>query len=102
MAHATLAGFRTPGGGAEVKINLRARKHDRDLIDRAASVTRRTRTEFMMDSARRAAVDTLLDQTVFGLDDAGWERFMTDLNAPPEVNPRLRALLSRKAPWDVS
>jgi uncharacterized protein (DUF1778 family) len=37
-----------------VKINIRAARHQRDLIDRAAQVTGKTRTEFMLETACRA------------------------------------------------
>jgi uncharacterized protein (DUF1778 family) len=38
-----------------VKIKLRVASQQRDLIDRAARVTGKTRTEFMLEAAYRAA-----------------------------------------------
>jgi uncharacterized protein (DUF1778 family) len=38
-----------------VKINMRVASQQRDLIDRAARVTGKTRTEFMLEAACRAA-----------------------------------------------
>lgn len=38
-----------------VKINMRVASQQRDLIDRAARVTGKTRTEFMLEAAYRAA-----------------------------------------------
>ena len=58
------------GTAAEVHINLRASRDDRDLIDRAAAVLHTTRTDFMLGSARGAAVDALLDQSFFTPDGA--------------------------------
>lgn len=87
-------------GGSEVKINLRARKQDRDLIDSAAAVARKSRTEFMLDSARQAAVDALLDQRLFALGQREWDEFCAALDAPPRDNPRLRALMRRTFQWD--
>lgn len=87
-------------GSQEVKINLRARKDATDLIDRAAKIQGKTRTAFMLESARRAALDTLLDQRHFFVDGDRWSEFMAVLDAPPEENPALRKLLKRKAPWD--
>ena len=84
----------------EVKINLRARKDDRDLIDRGAAIRRKTRTEFMLDSAREAATNALLDQNFFALDELKWAEFTKALNAPPKDNPRLAALMAKVAPWD--
>jgi len=84
----------------EVKINIRARKDDRDLIDRGAAVRRKTRTEFMLDSAREAATNALLDQNFFALDEQKWAEFTKALNASPTENPRFAALMARAAPWD--
>jgi uncharacterized protein (DUF1778 family) len=41
--------------GDSVKIKLRVASQQRDLIDRAAQVTGKTRTEFMLEAAYRAA-----------------------------------------------
>jgi uncharacterized protein (DUF1778 family) len=92
---------RNDDAGAEVKINLRASTEDRDLIDRAAAARHTTRTEFMLASARRAAVEALLDQSFFVLDAARWDAFAAALDAPPKDNPRLKRLLARKAPWET-
>jgi len=83
-----------------VKINLRARKDETDLIDRAAKVQGKTRTAFMLESARQAALNTLLDQRQFFVDDKRWNDFSAALDAPPENNPALRRLLTEKAPWE--
>jgi uncharacterized protein (DUF1778 family) len=84
----------------EIQINLRARKDDRDLIDRAAAATHKTRTAFMLESARQAAIDTLLDQRFFALDTGQWDAFTEALNAPVRPNPRFQALMAKKAPWE--
>jgi uncharacterized protein (DUF1778 family) len=83
-----------------VKINIRAARHQRDLIDRAAQVTGKTRTEFMLETACRAAEDALLDQRVFFADEEQYKRFNEALDAPAQSNEMLKALLSRKAPWE--
>jgi uncharacterized protein (DUF1778 family) len=41
-------------------LNLRVKPEDRTLIDRAASLLGKSRTNFLLDSARRAAQDALL------------------------------------------
>ncbi|MBT3627761.1 MAG: DUF1778 domain-containing protein, partial [Rhodospirillaceae bacterium] len=51
-------------------INLRASAEQKALIDRAASHLGKTRTEFMLDSAREAAENALLDQRLFLLNDS--------------------------------
>ncbi len=81
-------------------INLRASAEQKALIDRAASRLGKTRTEFMLDSAREAAENTLLDQRLFLLDDSDYERFVARLDAPVEPSDALKKLLATPAPWE--
>ncbi len=80
-------------------INLRIEAHTRQLIDDAAAVLGKTRTEFMIDSARREAIDVLLDQRLFALDPERYDAFMHALDNPPAPGPKLRALLRRVPAW---
>lgn len=88
-------------GGADAKgsINLRIETQTRRLIDDAAAVLGKTRTEFMIDSARSLAIDVLLDQRLFVLDSARYDAFVHALDSPPAPGPKLRALLRRKPAW---
>ncbi len=45
-------------------VNLCVRRDIRSLIDRAANAQVKTRSDFMIDAARRAAEEFLLDQTL--------------------------------------
>jgi uncharacterized protein (DUF1778 family) len=80
-------------------INLRIEAQTRQLIDDAAAVLGKTRTEFMIDSARARAVDVLLDQRLFVLDAARFDAFVHVLDNPPAPGPKLRALLRRTPAW---
>jgi uncharacterized protein (DUF1778 family) len=84
---------------AKGSINLRMEPQTRRLIDDAAALLGKTRTEFMIDSARRQAVDVLLDQRLFELAPEKYERFVALLDKPPAPGPRLRALMARKPAW---
>jgi len=84
----------------DTTINLRLPVQTRDLIDAAASALGKSRTEFVLDSARTQAIDVLLDQRFFHLDASEMEHFLEILDRPPEPNEKLRDLLKRKAPWD--
>jgi len=53
---------------ADTSITMRLPVQTRELIDRAAASVDKTRTEFVIESARQRAVDVLLDQRVFHLD----------------------------------
>jgi uncharacterized protein (DUF1778 family) len=86
---------------AKVKgtINLRIESETRQLIDDAAAALGKTRTEFMVESARRHAVDVLLDRRLFSLDAEQYDSFLQALDNPPAPGPRLRALMHRKKAW---
>lgn len=84
---------------ARGSINLRMETRTRQLIDEAAATLGKTRTEFMIDSARAQAIDVLLDQRLFLLDDARHDAFVDALDHPPAPGPRLRALLGRVPAW---
>lgn len=81
-------------------INLRVHPAERALIDQAATLAGKSRSEFMLDAARRAATDAILDRTLFRLEPATFARFLAALDAPPAPNERLRATLRAPAPWD--
>lgn len=82
-------------------INLRIEAHTRRLIDEAAAVLGKTRTEFMIDSARSLAIDVLLDQRLFALDSDRYDTFIHALDNPPAPGPKLRALLRRVPAWET-
>jgi uncharacterized protein (DUF1778 family) len=80
-------------------LNLRIKPEERGLIDRAATLTGRTRTDFVLDAVRRAAEDVLLDRTVFAVSSEAHAEFLARLDAPPKPNPRLKRALRTAPPW---
>jgi uncharacterized protein (DUF1778 family) len=80
-------------------INLRIEVNTRQLIDDAAAILGKTRTEFMVESARVQAIDVLLDQRLFVLDSERYNAFMHALDNPPAPGPKLRSLLRQKPAW---
>lgn len=84
----------------DVTINLRANRRQRALIDRAAEALGKNRSDFMLEAACREADAVLLDRRFFLLDDKAYRRFIAILDKPPADNPRLRRLLTTKAPWE--
>jgi uncharacterized protein (DUF1778 family) len=81
---------------------LRIEAQTRRLIDDAAAILGKTRTEFMVESARAQAIDVLLDQRLFVLDSERFDAFIDLLDNPPAPDPKLRALLRRKPSWECS
>jgi uncharacterized protein (DUF1778 family) len=97
----TTVGVAERSSAADTKgsINLRIETHTRQLIDDAAAILGKTRTEFMIESARRQAIDVLLDQRLFVLDSGRYDAFMHALDNPPAPGPKLRSLLRRVPAW---
>jgi uncharacterized protein (DUF1778 family) len=81
-------------------VNLRLQVGARELIDRAAAALGKSRTEFMVEAARREAESVLLDRCFFTLGAKDFADFAAALDRPPADNPRLRRLLRTAAPWD--
>jgi uncharacterized protein (DUF1778 family) len=82
-------------------IQIRASAEAKAMLNRAAALRGQKLSEFMLESARRHAEDTILDQRTFFLDDAAHARFLALLDAPPEPSAKVRARLNRKAPWQA-
>lgn len=81
-------------------INIRARSTQRNLIDKAAAMLNKNRSDFMLEAACREAENVLLDQRLFLVDDTVWQTFETLIDAPVKDNHALRKLLNDKAPWE--
>jgi uncharacterized protein (DUF1778 family) len=83
----------------DAAINLRALPAQRDLIDNAAQLLGKNRSDFMLEAACSAAQAVMLDQVFFGLDADKFRQFNKLLDAPPAHNPGLERLMAVKAPW---
>ncbi|MFT3987442.1 DUF1778 domain-containing protein [Aestuariivirga sp.] len=88
-----------PAADPKGSINLRIETATRQLIDDAAAVLGKTRTEFMVESARRQAIDVLLDQKLFVLEPKRYDAFLRALDHPPAPGPKLKSLLRRVPAW---
>lgn len=83
----------------DASINLRARPEQRDLIDQAAAVLGKNRSDFMLEAACERAQSVLLDQVFFQLDAEKFHAFTELLDAPAAPNPGLDRLMAVRAPW---
>lgn len=84
----------------EVTINIRAKQSQRSLIDQAAKIQGKSRSEFMLETAYQKAQEVILSYCFFGLDQDKFQKFVALLDAPPMQNEKLQALLTTKSPWD--
>lgn len=84
----------------DAAINLRALPEQRDLIDHAASLLGKNRSDFMLEAACERAQSVVLDQVFFGLDTEQFKQFTAMLDAPASSNPGLERLMAVQAPWN--
>ncbi len=89
-----------PNPSKRESLTLRIKPEDRWLIDQAAQLAGKTRTDFMLEATRRAAQETILDCTVFNVSPEAYAEFLARLDAPPQPNKRLRKALATPAPWE--
>ena len=81
-------------------LNIRIKPEVRELIDRAAKSRGKNRTDFILDSARVAAEDTLIDQVIMTVSPQAFKQFQARLDMPPNPNDRLLKTMHTPAPWE--
>lgn len=83
----------------DAAINLRAHPEQRDLIDQAAQLLHKNRSDFMLEAACDRAQAVLLDQVFFKLNEEKFKEFTALLDDPAQPSEGLSRLLAVKAPW---
>ena len=81
-------------------INLRTPAAQRELIDRAAQLQGKSRTEFMLEASREKAQQVLLDQNLFNVTPKQFKAFLVLMDAPLAKNAALQRLLSKRSPCE--
>ena len=82
-------------------LNIRIQPEERGLIDRAAKVRGKNRTDFILDAARSAAEEALLDQVLIAVSPAAYAEFLARLDSAPNPSEQLRKTMQTPAPWDA-
>ncbi|MDG4873870.1 DUF1778 domain-containing protein [Mesorhizobium sp. WSM4935] len=85
----------------EYPISMRLPEADVAMIDRAARLRGRSRTDFVRDAAVRAAEDVLMDNRLVRMSPEGFAEFMQVLSTPAAPVPNLVELAKRPAPWEA-
>jgi uncharacterized protein (DUF1778 family) len=83
----------------DAAINLRALTEQRDLIDHAATLLGKNRSDFMLEAACDKAQAVVLDQVFFSMNTDKFQQFTAMLDAPPSHNLGLGRLMAVVAPW---
>lgn len=82
-------------------ISMRLPEADLAMIDRAALLRGRSRTDFVREAAVMAAESTLLDQRLVRMSQEGFADFVEVLARPAEPVPQFVEILRRPAPWEA-
>lgn len=76
------------------RIDIRTTSAAKEILQRAAAMTHKNVSEFLLDAGMAAATEALADRRLFNLDDAQWRAFQGALDRPVAHKPRLAKLLS--------
>ena len=82
------------------RLGLRATPEQEKVLRRAADVSHKSLTDFILDSACLAAEQALLDQRLFMVSGTQYQTLLDLLDQSEQDNPGLKDLFSRKAPWE--
>ena len=81
-------------------LSMRLPEGDIAIIDRAADLRGRSRTDFVRAAAVRAAEEVLMESALVRMSPEGFEAFIKAVSAPAAPVPEMVASLRRKAPWE--
>lgn len=81
------------------RFGLRATPEQETVLRRAAEVTHKSLTDFILDAACQAAERTLLDQRLFMVPEPRYQAILEMLDRPESDNPGLADLFSRRPVW---
>ena len=84
----------------EHPISMCLPEADIALIDRAAGLRGRSRTDFVRDAAVRAAEEVFMENRLIRMSPEGFSEFMTVLSGPVSSVPEIVDLAKRLAPWE--
>jgi len=87
-------------GRKNERIDVRVTAAAKDKLQRAAALSHKNVSEFLLDAGLQAASESLADRRIFALDEADWQAFQEILDRPVEHKPRLARLLSEPGALD--
>ena len=91
---------RTKPSSRASRFGLRATREQEKMLRRAADISRKSLTDFILDSACQAAEQALLDQRLFMVSGSQYQALLDLLERPAQANPGLKSLFSKPAPWN--
>ena len=88
------------GDRKDIKVQLRLRAAQKDVLTRAAHLKHTTLSAFVVEHALGAAQQVLAEQVNFSLSPERWEAFRVALDAPPKDIRALRTFLAEPSIFD--
>lgn len=82
-------------------LSMRLPEADVAIIDRAAGMRGRSRTDFIREAAVRAAEEAIVETRLIRMSADGFAAFLQALSAPPAAVPEMVELVKRQAPWET-
>lgn len=82
-------------------LSMRLPDADIAIIDRAARLRGRSRTDFMREAAVRTAEAVIMENAIIPMSAASFSAFMAELDRPAEIVPELADVFQRQPPWEV-
>lgn len=84
----------------EHPLSMRLPENDVAIIDRAADLRGRSRTDFVREAAVRAAEEVLMESALLRMSPEGFEAFVQAISGPGTPVPEMVASLQHRAPWE--
>ena len=81
-------------------LSMRLPPADVAIIDRAAKLRGRSRTDFVREAAVRAAEEVVLEQALMQMSPRGFAQFVAAIAKPGRPVKQLVRLFERQAPWE--
>jgi len=88
-------------GRKDYPVSMRLPEADLAMIDRAARLRGRSRTDFVRDAAMQAAEDVVLQTLPIRMSPEGFQAFVDVLSEPARSVPEMVEVLKRPAPWET-
>lgn len=85
----------------ENPLSMRLPKADIALIDRAAGMRGRSRTDFVREAAVRAAEEVVMENTLVRMSPEGFAAFSRAISGPGKSVPEIVKVLKRRPPWEA-
>ena len=86
----------------EHPLSMRLPDADIAVIDRAAMLRGRSRTDFVREAAVRAAEEVIMDTVPLRMGPAAFKALTAAISGPAKSVPELQEVFKRPAPWETT